>query len=1023
MFRSLITLLLWTCCFTAQAQSWSVQLGSPINGQTFDAPATIVLTAEAGGDDNVRVTSIRLYSNGTQVAGGSGSEISHTLTNVAAGTYQFHAQATTNVGTGNSSTVTVTVLAPGGHPPTVSMNAPTGPFVEPASVGLSANASDSDGTIANVEFYSNGSLIGSDASAPYQFNWGNVATGSYSVTAKATDNNGIATTSAPVNVTVGPSKVAGNIDDLWFDATNGYRLSGWACSTARNESIEVDLLAGGAYGTGTFVGRYTANQASEPGVAAACQAQGTQYRFVISLTPAMRQAHSNQKIYVHGLSPVNSGDDLLPGSGVLSFPALLSLTRKYVYDQHRRLCKVVEPETGATVMDYDAAGNLAWSATGVAAPSTTDCSRTDDATTARKVVRSYDGRGRLSDLVFPNGNGNQHWDYTPDSLPSQIRTWNNEGTTYLDNTYSYNRRRLLISESLLRPYAWTLGYSYDGNGHLASQTYPTGLWVNYAPNALGQATQVGSNQGTYASGVSYYPNGAIKQFTYGNGIVHTMTQNARQLPQATQDGNILGFTNLYDANGNTTRIDDTAQGLNHNRYLEYDPLDRLVRASSATFGGSQHRIDYAYDGLDNIRAVTHPGVREHTYLYDANNHLTNVKNSAGATVMGLDYDVQGNLSNKNGQQYGFDHGNRLRWVMGKESYRYDAYGRRSEILKDDGSAHVFQYGQSGQYLFSSKVSPVGGQTTHEYVYLAGSLIATIDHDWPSNAITATRYQHTDALGSPVATTDTNGALVERTQYEPYGSAIDKTVDGIGYTGHVMDAATGLTYMQQRYYDPTLGRFLSNDPVTADSGTGSNFNRYWYAHSNPYKFTDPDGRYVCSDGGTGSCGKFEQSLARVGSAATSDRLTQGERERMQRVVTFYGEKGDNSVSVSFAGLGGAGGNAYMREDGGEHVTLDIDRSTRSTEDATLNVLARVVAHEGEHGANEQERGSSLGAGERMQEEVAGYTTQAIYQKAANFADSAKDGWTPVGGFSQENIERQARGSIRFSCGSSTSGSCE
>lgn len=48
-------------------------------------------------------------------------------------------------------------------------------------------------------------------------------------------------------------------------------------------------------------------------------------------------------------------------------------------------------------------------------------------------------------------------------------------------------------------------------------------------------------------------------------------------------------------------------------------------------------------------------------------------------------------------------------------------------------------------------------------------------------------------------------------------------------------------MQQRYYDPGIGRFLSVDPVTADGNTGGNFNRYKYAANNPYKFTDPDGR--------------------------------------------------------------------------------------------------------------------------------------------------------------------------------------
>jgi RHS repeat-associated protein len=68
-------------------------------------------------------------------------------------------------------------------------------------------------------------------------------------------------------------------------------------------------------------------------------------------------------------------------------------------------------------------------------------------------------------------------------------------------------------------------------------------------------------------------------------------------------------------------------------------------------------------------------------------------------------------------------------------------------------------------------------------------------------------------------------------------------DGPGFTGHEDDAATGLSYMQQRYYDPGIGRFLSVDPVTADGNTGGNFNRYWYANNNPYKFTDPDGRLV------------------------------------------------------------------------------------------------------------------------------------------------------------------------------------
>ena len=112
----------------------------------------------------------------------------------------------------------------------------------------------------------------------------------------------------------------------------------------------------------------------------------------------------------------------------------------------------------------------------------------------------------------------------------------------------------------------------------------------------------------------------------------------------------------------------------------------------------------------------------------------------------------------------------------------------------------------------------------------------------AQAAETVEYIHTDALGSPVAVTDANGVVIERTTYEPYGAVVGGQVkDGPGYTGHVSDSATGLGYMQQRYIDPEIGGFLSVDPVTAQEGGGSQFNRYRYANGNPYKFVDPDGK--------------------------------------------------------------------------------------------------------------------------------------------------------------------------------------
>ncbi|MGL4693808.1 MAG: RHS repeat-associated core domain-containing protein, partial [Stenotrophomonas maltophilia] len=104
-----------------------------------------------------------------------------------------------------------------------------------------------------------------------------------------------------------------------------------------------------------------------------------------------------------------------------------------------------------------------------------------------------------------------------------------------------------------------------------------------------------------------------------------------------------------------------------------------------------------------------------------------------------------------------------------------------------------------------------------------------------------RYQHTDALGSPVAETNEQAAVVLRTAYTPYGASIGASQDGVGYTGHVMDGSTGLTYMQQRYMDPTVGVFLSVDPVTAHEQPLGQFHRYRYANNSPYKYMDPNGR--------------------------------------------------------------------------------------------------------------------------------------------------------------------------------------
>jgi RHS repeat-associated protein len=167
-------------------------------------------------------------------------------------------------------------------------------------------------------------------------------------------------------------------------------------------------------------------------------------------------------------------------------------------------------------------------------------------------------------------------------------------------------------------------------------------------------------------------------------------------------------------------------------------------------------------------------------------------------------------------------------------YTYDGQGRR--VRDFVGASKYSVYGTTGALVYDSD-----GRTgvTHDYIQFGGSLVAIRSL---TSGVESVQYQHTDALGSVVARSSAGRSSVIKTGYEPYGALTNRPYyDQPAYAGHVGDTATGLDYMQQRYYDPQVGRFLSVDPVTANSGTGANFNRYWYADNNPYKFTDIDGR--------------------------------------------------------------------------------------------------------------------------------------------------------------------------------------
>jgi RHS repeat-associated protein len=186
----------------------------------------------------------------------------------------------------------------------------------------------------------------------------------------------------------------------------------------------------------------------------------------------------------------------------------------------------------------------------------------------------------------------------------------------------------------------------------------------------------------------------------------------------------------------------------------------------------------------------------------------------------------------------FDRANRLTSSHnGQIAHLYDAHGRRVRTSQQFFGTRFEVYSQNGLLLY---VEDGPTNTRHDYIQFNGQLVAERQQPLNGGAAT-TSYLHSDLLGSLSVKTANQGSVVFRSRYQAFGAPLDGWRDGPGYTKHVMDSASELVYMQQRYYDPATLRFISTDPVSADP---LNFNRYWYANNNPYTYVDPDGRWAC-----------------------------------------------------------------------------------------------------------------------------------------------------------------------------------
>ena len=200
--------------------------------------------------------------------------------------------------------------------------------------------------------------------------------------------------------------------------------------------------------------------------------------------------------------------------------------------------------------------------------------------------------------------------------------------------------------------------------------------------------------------------------------------------------------------------------------------------------------------------------------------------------MTYDYDANGNMTTRGTQTLIWDAANRLQYVdvggVRIATYTYDAAGMR---VKKEASGETTIY--VGRYY--EKNLTTGVETL--YLYLGDQLVAyKVD--------TNLRYLHRDHLGSTAVVTDGNGDVIFERTYDAWGNV--RTSSGTAdtnrlYTGQRFDAATGLYYYNARYYDLTIGRFISPDGIVPDAGDPQVWNRYSYVQNNPLTFTDPSGR--------------------------------------------------------------------------------------------------------------------------------------------------------------------------------------
>jgi RHS repeat-associated protein len=470
------------------------------------------------------------------------------------------------------------------------------------------------------------------------------------------------------------------------------------------------------------------------------------------------------------------------------------------WDSLDRRLQGCEPDTGCWSYAYDAVGRMLTS---------TDAK-------GQVLSTSYDAVGRPLQKAGSDGSL-VTWTY--DELGKGAL--GGEKPTSVSWATGSERRsydaagRVATSTRCILDQCQTQRWAYDAIGRQTQVTYPTGEVVTWTYDSAGRLASVPG----YVNAMTWNARDQLVAMTYANGVTQSYSYdpNRAALTSSTvsNGATLYQASYAYDAAGRVASISSTTDALLNNSYA-YDSLGRLTRVT-----GNQSE-SFSYDAGGNILSSTAMG----SYQYADPAHGHAVTGAGGNTYA---YDANGNMVSGGGRLLRWDLENRLIQVTStgaNVAFTYDPSGNRASRQSSAGTTRYFGT------LFETL--PDGTAVSHIY---AGPMQVA------RKSGTTTTFLHQDRLGSIQLITSATGAAERAYDYSAFGRTTADTGSAAntrGFQGHETDADVGLVYMNARYYDAKLGRFLSADTILPDPANPQALNRYAFAYNNPICNTDPTG---------------------------------------------------------------------------------------------------------------------------------------------------------------------------------------